>query len=301
VKTTSCSSRRQLVGGLIATLMLGMVGCGSDSAPADPPNVQAQAALAEGFNSFHEAIALVRREEQAATEEERVPLRAESQLRLQSALTSTERSDALYPTQEAELLKAFLQIALGQLTWAHLTLELLDTRYPGSEDELLHAVLLAKEAGDPAQILAELQESLADSWSGLEETTWWAVVEQAPSFEHFRASPQYAELLALKPSAASMLASAASAAAATCRDNVTAVRAKWFGMQYLFKHDDVQGLIDGLDVGAVVGLTLPLGLDVVFGVFFGGEAIAVGLVDHGCGVIVTNVWLTPVYVPTSQK
>jgi hypothetical protein len=292
----------QLELGLIASLALGAVGCGADQVPVDLPSVTAAAALNDGFTAMHEAMGLLHQENQAAGAPDKVAFRAAAQLRLQAALASTERSVTLFPTQEAELLQAFLQIGLGQLTWAHLTLELIDSRYPGkSQDEFLHALLLSLEAGPTAEILADLQESLNDSWSGLGEVTWWSAVEQAPCFAHFRASPEYAQLAALKPSPLAMRAAMALAAATTCQDNITQLRVQWFGVQVLFKHDDVQYLLDAVDAAALISLTLPPGVDVAMGIFFGGEAIAINIADQGCGIVVSNIWLTLIFWPWPQS
>jgi hypothetical protein len=267
----------------------------------DPPSVTAQAALSEGFTAMHEAMGIMHQEDQAASAPDKSAFRAAAQLRLQAALASTERSVTLFPTQEAELLQAFLQIGLGQLTWAHLTLELIDTRYPGSQDEFLHALLLSMEAGTPAEILADLQASLNDSWSGLGEVTWWSAVEEAPCFAHFRASPEYAQLAALKPSPAARRAAMELAAATTCQDNITQLRVQWFGVQVLFKHDDVQYLVDAVDAAAVFSLALPPGVDVALGIFFGAEAVAINIADQGCGVVVSNIWLTLIFWPWPQS
>jgi hypothetical protein len=296
-----CRVTWQLELGLIAALALGAVGCGTDPAPVDPPSVTAAAALNDGFTAMHEAMGLLHQENQAASAPDKSAFRAAAQLRLQAALASTERSVTLFPTQEAELLQAFLQIGLGQLTWAHLTLELIDTRYPGSQDEFLHALLLSMEAGTPAEILADLQASLNDSWSGLGEVTWWSAVEEAPCFAHFRASPEYAQLAALKPSPVAMRAAMALAAATTCQDNITQLRVQWFGVQVLFKHDDVQYLVDAVDAAAVFSLALPPGVDVALGIFFGAEAVAINIADQGCGVVVSNIWLTLIFWPWPQS
>lgn len=289
-----CSLKRNSGLALLACLAISVAGCGSDNASTETRQVQSQKALQAGFKSMQMAISTPNN-------------RGDN---LNNALTSVNSSIQLAPNQDALLLKAYILIGQDRLAEAHTTLDTCDANYPNSgADEHVRALLISKQQGDPALIFQHLKTSINDTpaYSGIPEESWWKTIEQLPDFGYFRATPQYAELQALKPPAQPVAKTVE--AAYVCQENVTKYEAHWYGSAVYLKEKDVTILDDALGLAKLITDIIGDALDEVapgvgeaLGEIFGLAKDAIKHEDkHSCGVILNIPWIPAFFVPTAQK
>lgn len=281
---------------LLVSMTFTVAGCGSDSTPTPTPEVQSQNAMKEAFDYLRAT------KDQNANEQSNLD-------NFNKALAKCISSNEIFANQEALLTKAYIEIGLNKTSDAHTTLDTIDAQYPNkTEDEQARALLISKENGNPTEILRYLKLSLNDSYSGLDEGLWWGMVEQLPGFIYFRTTPEYTELQKLKP--VSPVAKTVSSEN-VCKDNVTKYRPRWFGNQINLEHSVVEILDTSSAAGSMALEAFFLSLHAVFpppvpsllALSIGATGFIYGLVDQGCGIILSDTWITPplLFIPTSQK
>ncbi|MDD2733010.1 MAG: hypothetical protein PHF56_03645 [Desulfuromonadaceae bacterium] len=288
---------------ILALIVVGMmmVGCGSDNnttpvvdtpAIVDTPEVQSQKAMDEAYTH------LTGLSKPTVSQEVRIT---------QLALARAKTIDAynLYPNQGSLLLRAFIEISANYIDDANVTLNSIDTLYASSpQDEFLRAYMSAQQNNDASVVLLNLQLSLNKNYSELPSVLWWGLVEKMPAFTNFRTTPQYQTLLAAKTVGKAV----AVPAGYVCKENHTAYKTHWYGMEIDVSDKYINDITISLSTGAAIApffiFVDPITAGILV-VYFIAEAFSLDLVNSdggNCGVKLYNTWLTlPIFIPIAQK
>jgi len=117
------------------------------------------------------------------------------------ALTYANQSLEIEVRGDTLLFKSQMQYVLDHITEAYETLSLYDELYPtNGEDDLIRATYLNDEDGNCDQIFANLETAFNQDYGGLDEESYWSLVENGYTLSYFEDScpTQYAALTALK-------------------------------------------------------------------------------------------------------
>jgi hypothetical protein len=117
------------------------------------------------------------------------------------ALTYANESLKYERTADALQFKSQMQYVLNDKTAAYDTLSTFDEWYPeNGEDDLIRATFLNDESGNCDQIFTNLETALNQDYGGLEEESYWSLVENGYTLSYFKNScpAQYAVLTAMK-------------------------------------------------------------------------------------------------------